>query len=134
MKRLLLLCAVALYGADQEALVRQVAAYEFGKDPTAVRELEKLTLRSGAAIEKLLLSGLASARTLAAKDAFCRDLAIAGGDAAVAKLAVMLLDPDTAEMARYALERIPNASAASRLRDAAGRTSPPHRRTARSGR
>jgi HEAT repeat protein len=124
MRGLLLLCAAALYAADPETLVRQVAAYDFGKDPAAVRELEALVLRSGPAMEKLLLSGMASAQTLAAKDAFCRDLAIAGTDAAVPKLAAMLVDPDTAEMARYALERIPGARAAAALRDALARSSP----------
>jgi HEAT repeat protein len=121
MRGLVLLCATVLYGADPETLVRQVAAYDFGKDPAAVRELEALVLRSGPAMEKLLLSGMASAQTLAAKDAFCRDLAIAGTDAAVPKLAAMLLDPDTAEMARYAMERIPGARAAAALRDALAR-------------
>jgi len=125
MKRLLLLCTVCVYGADEAALIRQVAAYDYGKDPAAARELEALTLRSGAAVETLLLSGLESARTLAAKEIFCRNLAIAGGDRASAKLSPMLIDPATAEMARYALERIPNASAGARLRDAVRRTSPP---------
>jgi HEAT repeat protein len=125
MRRLIFFCAAVLHGADQETLMRQVAAYEYGKDAAAVRELETLTLRSGGSIEKLLLTGLDSAKTLAAKDAFCRNLAVAGGDAAVAKLAPMLMQADTAEMARYALERIPSASAGARLREAASRTSPP---------
>ncbi len=124
---LLFLVTAALYATDPEALVRQVATYDFGKDPSAVRELEALALRSGPAIEKLLLSGLASARTLAAKDAFCRGLAVAGSGAAAPALAAMLAKLDTAEMARYALERIPGAQAAARLRDALSRTSPPVR-------
>ena len=119
-------CA-ALFGADPAALVRQVADYDYGKDPTAVRELESLVLRSAggsdAAIERLLVAGLASARTLAAKDAFCRDLALLGGDAAVPSLEALLAAPETAEMARYALERIPGERSAAALRQALGRTS-----------
>jgi HEAT repeat protein len=120
-------CAI-LSGAQPEALVRQVAGYDFGSDTAAVRELETLTLhtagsKDAAAIEKLLLSGLGSARTAAAKDAFCRDLAIVGSDSSVPKLTIMLGDPDTAEPARYALERIPGAQAAAALRGALARTS-----------
>ena len=65
-------CA-ALIGADPAALVRQVADYDYGKDPTAVRELESLVLRSAGgsdgAIERLLIAGLASAlEVIAAAD------------------------------------------------------------------
>jgi HEAT repeat protein len=125
MKRIVFLCAVVLSAADPESLVRQVAAYDYGKDPAAVRELEALVLHSGPSLEKLLLSGLASAQTLAAKDAFCRNLAVAGGDAAVPKLAAMLESPETADMARYALEKIPGEKAGVALREALMKTTPP---------
>jgi len=119
-------CA-ALIGADPAALVREVADYDYGKDPAAVRELESLVLRSASgtdpALERLLVAGLASARTLAAKDAFCRDLALLGGVGAVPPLAVLLAAPETAEIARYALERIPGERSAAALRQALGRTS-----------
>ena len=131
MRVLLLLCAAGavLYGADPEQLVRRVAVYDFGSDPSAVRELETLTLGAAAGkdapgIEKLLLAGLGLARTLAAKDAFCRDLAIIGGDRAVPTLAAMLARPETAEMARYALDRIPGTRSAEAMRAALARTSP----------
>ena len=71
----------------------------------------------------MLIAGLASARTLAAKDAFCRDLALLGGDAAVPSLGALLAAPETAEMARYALERIPGERSAAALRQALARTS-----------
>jgi HEAT repeat protein len=132
MKALLILAGAAtvLLAADPEALVRQVAAYDFGADPAALRELETLAYHSAgtseaARIERLLIAGLDSARSLAAKDALCRDLAILGGDAAVGKLGSMLLDPNMAEMARYALERIPGERSAAALRAALPRTSPP---------
>ena len=124
----LVAACVALFGADPATLVRQVAVYDFGKDPAAVRELEALVLQSAGgkdarAIEKLLVAGLTSGTTLAAKDAFCRDLALIGGDAAVAPLGAMLVAPETAEMARYAVERIPGQRSAAALREALGRTS-----------
>jgi HEAT repeat protein len=121
MRALLLLCAASVYGADVAMLVRQVVAYEYGKDPAAARELEALAHRSGAGIEKELLAGLGSARTVAAKDVFCRLLGIAGREASVRPLAAMLLKEETAEMARRALERIPGDRATGALREALAR-------------
>ena len=132
MKRVLLFFAVSavLSGADPKVLIQQVAGYEFGGDPAAVRELEAMAFHTAGspgapALEKLLLAGIETARTMAAKDALCRDLAIVGGDAAVSRLAPMLLDPVMAEMARYALERISGAQARAALRGALARTVPP---------
>ena len=82
MRRALQLCVCAcLYAADTESLIRRVAVYDFGSDPAAVRQLAAVTLRTGggndaAALEKLLIAGLGGAKTLAAKDALCGDLAI----------------------------------------------------------
>src|SRR5262249_49552923 len=123
--RLLIVCAAVLYAADPETLVRRVAAYDYGKDPSAVRELEAQVLRSGASIEKLLRDGLSMAQTVAAKDVFCRQLALVGTDASVQALAAMLLDKDTGEMARAALERIPGERSVAALRDALARAAPP---------
>jgi HEAT repeat protein len=117
----LLLCAASVYGADVATLVRQVAAYDYGKDPSAARELEALAHGSGASIEREVVAGLASARTVAAKDVFCRVLGIAGTDASVRALAAMMSQAETAEMARRALERIPGDRASAALREALGR-------------
>lgn len=132
MTRWLLLCVVpaALYGADPQQLIQSVAGYEPGTNPAAVRELEDLAFHSAGGpdapgLEKLLLAGLKSARTAAARDALCRDLAMLGSDASVAQLAAMLADPANAEMARYALERIGGPQARTVLRAALARTSPP---------
>jgi HEAT repeat protein len=132
MKRWLLFCAAcaSLSAAEPRDLVRQVEGYEFGGDPAAVRGLETLAFQTAGspgapALERLLLEGLQSARTMAAKDALCRDLAVVGSDAAVPRLAPMLGEPDTAEMARYALERIAGAQAGAALRGALARTAPP---------
>ena len=125
MKRLVFLYSLSLLAADPAALVRQVASYDYGQDPSAVRELEDLVLRQGASMEKILLTGLESAKTAAARDVFCRNLAIAGTTASVPKLAAMLRDPATADMARYALEQIPGDQATAVLRDALMRTIPP---------
>jgi HEAT repeat protein len=124
-----LACAAAT-AADLDSLVRRVAGYDFGTAPAAVRELEAESYHAAgtaqaAAVEKALIAGLAAAHSLAAKDAFCRDLTMVGGDASVDALAPMLLDPKTAEMARYAIEKIPGARPSAALREALARTSPP---------
>jgi HEAT repeat protein len=113
-------------------LVREVSGYEYGSDPTAVRELENVALHAAGTakalrIEHLLLGGLASARTSAARDTFCRDLALVGGDTAIPALARLLADPATSDMARYSIESIGGARAAEALRAALSRSSPPVR-------
>ena len=50
---------------------------------------------------------LKSDATTAAKDFICRQLGVIGSEASVPVLAAMLNDPGTADLGRYALERIP---------------------------
>ena len=59
-----------------------------------------------AKIEKLMVKSLQSEATLAAKDFICRELSVIGTEICVPVLGVMLADAETADMARYALERI----------------------------
>jgi HEAT repeat protein len=132
MRRIFLICAACatLSASDPKDLVTKVTGYEFGGDPAAVRELEALSFHAAGSsdapsLEKVLLGGLQSARTVAAKDALCRDLTMVGSDAAVPQLEAMLGEPGTAEMARYALERIASLQAKAALRRALARTSPP---------
>ncbi len=130
MKSALLFCAACavLSGAEPKVLIQQLAGYEFGSDPSVVRELENLAFhafgsQAAPVLEKLLLEGLPSARTAAAKDALLRDLAIVGGETAIPQLAGMLNQPDTVEMARYAIERIGGPQATAALRAALPRAS-----------
>lgn len=115
MRRAVWLFACSLLAADPEAVIRAVAVYDYGKDPSAVRELEALVHHEGARMEKLLLAGLDIAKTVAAKDAFCRGLAIVGTGASVPKLEAMLKDPQLADSARYALAEIHPAAAPRRM-------------------
>jgi HEAT repeat protein len=63
------------------------------------------------ACESALLAFLGSKATLPAKTLACRELRIVGGDTAVPVLGRLLLDPDLADPARYALEKIPGEAA-----------------------
>jgi hypothetical protein len=69
------------------------------------------------------LAAILSANTpRAAADFIGRKLAIIGTAACVPALAALLADKEHSHMARYALERIPDAEAAKALRDALGKT------------
>ncbi len=106
MRRGVWLLAFRLLAADPQAVIRAVAVYDYGQDPTAVRELDKLVHQQDPRMERLLLVGLDMAKTVAAKDAFCRGLAIVGTQASVPRLERLLKDPQTADVARYALAAI----------------------------
>ncbi len=73
-----------------------------------------------AAIEQKLVEFLKSDASTAAKDFVCRRLRVIGTGASVAALAEMLDDAETADMARYALERIDSPEVDKALRDALG--------------
>ena len=69
-------------------------------------------------LEKRLVALLQGQGTRAAKDLACRNLSLVGAAASVPVLGALLLDPDLSHMARYALERNPDASASQVLREA----------------
>lgn len=115
---------------DTEALQRildQVAQYDYGKSREALTQLSDFlqgiegtdNLRI---VEKQLLEFLQSQATLASKQFVCRNLSILGSEASAQVLAGMLTDPQTSDMARYSLERIPGEGVDAVLREALGRT------------
>ena len=102
----------------------KIAAYEYGQTREPLSEFDQFMRESLAAkadlapIEQRLLKLLESDATLAGKDVACRHLSIIGGRPSVPVLSRMLLRTETAEMARYALERIPAEDATTTLRGA----------------
>ena len=134
------LCAAAAAHAEAPAAAlspplakafADLAAYEFGKGR------EPLTLISDAVRDSYskpearapLVANLAavlssSAATTDAKRFVCRQLAIAGTAKEVPPLAALLTDKDLADMARYALERIPDPSVDAALRAAFPKATP----------
>jgi len=107
---------------DLNSLLAQVASYHFGQDRLALVKLGDW-IRDAAATPSLcreaeirLLSYLKSNATLASKDFVCRQLSLVGTEASTSQLAAMLLTPETSDMARYALERIPGDSVNGALR------------------
>ena len=74
-------------------------------------------------IERRFLDFLQSGATTAAKDFICRQLGVIGSEASVPVLAAMLNDAGTADLGRYALERIPGPAVDRALREALAKSS-----------
>jgi HEAT repeat protein len=115
--------------AGIEPLLAKIAAYEHGqsREPLArFTLLVERSLRSPARmkeIEERLLKFLQSDATPAGKDFALRELSLIATPASVPLLSGMLARTETAEMARYALARIPDPAADDALRAALAKTS-----------
>jgi len=116
---------------EMDELLKKVKTYDWGqsREPlTKVSDLVRKAYGSPAElgrIEKSMLELLRSDATPAAKQFVCRKLSIIGTEACVSTLAAMLTqkpaskqEPHPADMARYALERIPGAAVDEALRNA----------------
>jgi HEAT repeat protein len=113
--------------AQIESLLAKIATYQYGADPAPQVRLDELvgrlsgSVHSKQMIEGLLLKFLQSNATPAGKEAAFRQLSLVGSNAAVPVLAPLLVQIDSAEMARYALAAIPGAAADEALRTALGK-------------
>ncbi|RME91557.1 MAG: hypothetical protein D6766_11690 [Verrucomicrobia bacterium] len=130
-----LACALSfpLSAADPLATIDQdlpaAIAWDFGRDAAPLQRIEAAVVASldepalREAVEYRLIHGLQTARLRGARDFFCRQLRTVGTERAVPALAALLRDPDSASMARYALERIGGPRVVSALEKAAEQTS-----------
>ena len=123
-------------GTEMEELFGKVKQYDYGKSRAVLTEVSNMIRDAYGSpqklkqIEKNLTSVLRAAdATPAARQFVCRKLSVMGSDASVPTLAAMLTkrpaskqEPHPADMARYALERIPGSSADSALRNALSKT------------
>jgi len=106
--------AAGAMAADFTATLAQVAAYDYGDSRESLTTLSDM-LRSAsddavqlAGYEKDMLEVLAAKSTpFAARQYLCKELSIMGTNMSVPTLAKMLRNKETADIARYALERIP---------------------------
>jgi HEAT repeat protein len=111
---LIVVLAVAAFAADFDALLTQVTSYDYGDSREALTSLSA-TLREAsgdelklAEYEKAMLAVVGSKEaTFAAKQFLCKELSIMGTEQSVPTLAQLLKKDETADIARYALERIP---------------------------
>ena len=111
-----------------DEILKNLAAYNGGLESDAFWDLRNFVLaRKDSPEERLaceikLAAFLGSKATLTAKTAVCRELRVIGGDKSVPALEKMLLQKDTADIARYALEKIPGAAADEALVGALAKT------------
>jgi len=111
--------------ADQaDALLARIATYTYGGDREPLTQLTELERSLGQdkaalrALEQKYIAFLQSEASAAGKQFICRRLSIFGSEASAPVLAGMLQDPQTADMARYALELIPGTAVDAALREA----------------
>ena len=107
-----------------EAILRDLDSFSYSKNEEVLYRLREYILNnrtteeSRAACEDKLLTFLGSTPNLDARLAVCRELRLIGSDKSAAALGKMLLQPETTDLARYALEKIPGAAADKALLDA----------------
>lgn len=109
-------------GFDLDAILGDLGKWDRGQDQAPVRRLERaMGMLGGTATadtEAKLASFLKTGASAAAKNEVCRHLATIGTNASVPALTPLLAKAETADMARYALERIPSPEATAALREA----------------
>lgn len=112
--------------ADIDSLLAKIATYEYGqsREPlTRLRALLEEAMSTPSALKKFelrLLTFIQSDASLAGRNFAIRELSIIGSEASVPVLARMLREPPTAEIASYALARIPGKVSTDALRDSLG--------------
>ncbi len=110
--------------AKLQELLENVKKYDWGQSRLALTEVSEIIKKAHSSstelrqIEKALLEVLTSDTTRAGKQFVCRELSIIGTGQSVSVLGNMLVDTETSDMARYALERIPGSAVDEALRSA----------------
>ena len=118
----------SVFAAGLDKILDGVGQYEYGKSRMPLTELENTVKAAYSspvellAIEKTLAEFLVTDATLTGKDFVCRQLALIGGEHCIPTLGLLLADPDTCDIARYALERIPGDSSNKMLLTMLGKT------------
>ena len=100
-----------------ETILKELESFEYSKDEELLYRLRDYVLNhrnpeeARAATEQHLLGFLIMSKNLDAKQAVCRQLRLIGSERSARILAQMLPDDGTTDMARYALEMIPDRAA-----------------------
>jgi len=124
---LLVAVAWAAPAAADEALDKAFDAlktYDWGNDRAALGAIDAAVAASNKdqaaqkQLEKRLADVLKADVSGAAKDFVCRKLSLVGSAECVPTVAALLADEKLSHMARYALERVPDAAAVKAMRDA----------------
>jgi len=123
--------APAAQPADWDAALKNIATYQEGRSRAGLIAVENLVRTAGltdrAALEQRLIALLKSDATIECKRFVCRQLALIGSAASVPTLAALLNDAELADMARFALEPIPEPAVDHALIRALGKSTGKHR-------
>ena len=115
--------------ANLDEALKALATYEFGQGRealTMIGDAVRDSFKDPVGRKKLVarLTAMLSGSTSAdGKRFICRQLSIAGTAESVPALAALLADSELGDMARYALERIPDPAAAAAMRTALAKAS-----------
>ena len=121
--------AAAVDKAKLDQAFTDLKAYDWGKDRAGLNAIDEAVVAThgdAAArrdLEARLADVLKSDVPRAAKDFACRKLSLIGTAACLPAVAPLLVDADLSHMARYVLERLPEAAAVKAMRDALPKTS-----------
>jgi len=108
--------AAAMDTEPVKALIEKIKTYDWGRSRVDLIELQSIIQQNYEspanllAIERLLLPLLSAESNRAVQDFVCRELSVIGTGVSVPALTALLDTLDTEHMARYALERIPDAA------------------------
>lgn len=120
---------VPAQNASLDELLAQTAKWQSDTSRKPLLELFYMVVQAQGsvprtrAIEQRLIAFLKSDATLASKDFVCKLLSMSGSEASVPVLSGMLGDPKTADLGRYALERISGPAVDRALRESLTTTS-----------
>jgi len=102
---------------DQVQAFEALKTFDWGGDVAALKPIDEAVIATRdkpdarAELEKQLIAALEGDLKRASKDFVCRILTVIGTAASVPALNKLLAQPDDAQLARFALERIPAAEA-----------------------
>lgn len=114
--------------AGLDDLLSQTAKWQYETSRQPMQALAEIVAKAQSspaetrAIEQKFIAFLKSDATPGGKDFICKQLSIMGSEASVPVLTDVLGDPKTAELGRYALERIPGPAVDRALREALAKT------------
>ena len=112
-----------VYADRLDQTLQKIAGYTFGDSREALSDVEDLVRNSQddpkekLRLEKQLASMLTKDATNDCKDFICRQLRLIGTKESVSALNKLLMEEETSDMARYALQHIPGDQAGKALRD-----------------
>ncbi|MBN1480153.1 HEAT repeat domain-containing protein [candidate division KSB1 bacterium] len=126
---LFIVLPIGIFATDFDEVLSKIGSYDYGDSRENLTTIsEMLREASGDVLklteyEKAMLEVLAAKETtFAAKQFLCKELSIMGTEQSVPTLAKLLQKDETADIARYALERIPGDKVDAILLVAMGKT------------